>query len=122
MGKGGRIKEATEKIKEHVKNIFAKLDINGDGQLNGKEIAFTKNEMSWMNNMKTVDDNNDRVISQRELYLYLEKDSQKMSFNVNIQSNSNDDTYVIQNLFMNKDTDKDGFITLGEFKKDREEL
>ena len=45
-----------------------------------------------------------------------------MPFNVNIQSNSNDDTYVIQNLFMNKDTDKDGFITLEEFKKDREEL
>ena len=78
--------------------------------------------MGWMNKMKKVDDNNDRVISQRELYLYLEKDVQKVSYNKNIQDYEKDSVDVIHNLFMNKDKDEDGFITFEEFKDEHEEL
>ena len=75
-----------------------------------------------MNNMKKVDANNDRVISQRELYLYLEQDVQKVSYNENIHEHDKDNADVIYNLFMNKDTNEDGFITLEEFRNDYKEL
>ena len=78
--------------------------------------------MGWMNNMKKVDENHDRVISQRELYLYLEKDVQKMSNNDNTEGYQKDSVDVIYNLFMNKDIDEDGYITFEEFKDEHNEL
>ena len=75
-----------------------------------------------MNNMKKVDANNDRVISQRELYLYLEQDVQKVSYNKNINEHDKENNDVIHNLFMNKDINEDGFITLEEFRDEHKEL
>ena len=78
--------------------------------------------MEWMNNMKKVDENHDMVISQRELYLYLEKDVQKMSNNDNTEGYQKDSVDVIYNLFMNKDINEDGYITFEEFKDEHNEL
>ena len=98
------------------------LDLNLDGYLTGKEIAFTKNDGKWMNEMKKVDKNNDKEISEVELYSYLREDIQKLPFSSELGGQKDGPDEIVSKLFNNKDADKDGFITFEEFKNENEEL
>ena len=73
-----------------------------------------------MNDLRKIDVNNDKMISSLELYLYLQEDTRKLSRPRKAETQTNDASNTLFNLFADNDKDKDGFITLEEFKHDHE--
>ena len=98
------------------------IDLNQDRRLNGIEMASTKIDWKWMNDMKSVDKNRDGEISRQELKLHLKKETLLSSNVESSRVQADDKKDIITNLFGGKDKDGDGFVSYKEFTSRNEEL
>ena len=101
---------------------YHEIDLDQDGRLNGIEVASTRIDRKWMNDMKSVDKNRDGGISRQELKTFLKKDTQSSNNRKDARIQTDDTNDIITNFFGGKDKDGDGFVSFKEFTGRNDEL